>query len=261
MIPTRTPDQVAAELAAPFAPDELRWRPRNVSGSRALALPYVTTSSIITRLNAVLGLDGWKDAYWLQANGSVVCQLRIRVGDHWMSRQDVGSPSQQDATKGAYSDALKRAARKYGIGLYLTILGGQWLDYDPKTKQIVGKPQLPQWAVPSKKSKSAESADLPNGEPAKVHAMPKTGEELEARLAVFDDRLSQQGLCMSGDLLLHVSNAVAKAGHGLDVRTWNAKAIKLAVEVAMDYETGLRAKAARQQRTLNHISGKEARRA
>jgi hypothetical protein len=262
MIPTRTPDQLAAELSAPFAPEELRWRPRNVSGSRALALPYVNAAAIIARLNAVLGLDGWKDAYWLQANGSVVCQLRIRVGDHWMSRQDVGSPSQQDATKGAYSDALKRAARKYGIGLYLTILGGQWLDYDPKTKQIVGKPQLPAWAVPKKGKHdlSQVSSDLPNGDPA-PHTMPATGQELEQRLAAYDDRLSQEGVIMGGDLLAAVSHVLAEKGFGLDTRKWGPEAIRLAVDETKAFEAKVRAKQQRKDSTARRMSGKEARHA
>jgi hypothetical protein len=82
----------------------------------------------------------------------------------------------------------------------------------------------------------------PNGTPANSHTMPKTGEELERRLADYDGRLAAQGLIMDGDLLLHVSNVLAEKGFGLDVRQWNARAIRLAVTAAMDYETGLRAK-------------------
>jgi hypothetical protein len=231
MIPTktRTSEQVAIELAAPFPPQQVKWR----KGARGMLLPYVTAAAVIQRLNECLGLDGWRDQYWLQANGSVVCQLRVRVGDHWISRQDVGSPSQQDATKGAYSDALKRAARKYGVGLYL-------VDLDRKTAPANGQTSRRREVLPA-------ADESPKGDAAKAHTMPRTGEELERRLADYDGKLASLGLCMDGDLLLHVSGAVAKAGHGLDVRKWNAKAIKLAVDVAMDYEAGLRAKATHKQ--------------
>ena len=36
--------------------------------------------------------------------------------------------------KAAFSDALKRAAVKLGVGRYLYRLGGQWVDYDEKAK-------------------------------------------------------------------------------------------------------------------------------
>jgi hypothetical protein len=234
---TRTPDQLAAELAAPFPPQQVKWR----KGARGMLLPYITAAAVIQRLNEVLGIDGWRDQYWLQANGSVVCQLRVRVGDHWISRQDVGSPSQQDATKGAYSDALKRTARKLGVGLYLVDLDRKTATENDKTSR--------------RREVSPAPTEAANGQAAKPK-MPQTGEELERRLADYDGKLASLGLCMDGDLLMHVSNAVAKAGHGLDVRQWNSRAIKLAVDVAMDYEAGLRAKATQRQGT-----GKEAKHA
>jgi hypothetical protein len=155
-------NELAALLAAPFPETELRWKPRSVSGSKALALPYLTAAAVVARLTQVLGADGWQDSYQVLASGAIICELRCRLGEAWITRQDVGVPSQQEAIKGCFSDALKRAARKFGIGLYLAQLGGQWLAYDAKTKQIVGKPQLPPWAAPARgKTKSPESGDLP----------------------------------------------------------------------------------------------------
>jgi hypothetical protein len=87
--------------------------------------------------------------------------------------------------------------------------------------------------------------------------MPATGEELEQRLATYDDRLAQEGVIMSGDLLMTVSAAVAKAGHGLDTRKWGEQAIKLAIAETKAFEAKARTNATRKQQTLNHITGKE----
>jgi len=61
-----------------------------------------------------------------------MCRLRIKLGDRWISKTDVGSPSEQpdvgDRLKAAFSDALKRAAVKFGIGRYLYRLSAQWVD-------------------------------------------------------------------------------------------------------------------------------------
>ena len=72
-----------------------------------------------------------------------------------MEKTDVGSPSEQpddgDKLKAAFSDALKRAAIKLGIGRYLYRLPRQWVDYDSQTKQFKAMPTLPAWALPAVK--------------------------------------------------------------------------------------------------------------
>ena len=57
----------------------------------------------------------------------VVCRLFVRIGGDWVGKEDVGSPSEQpddgDKRKASYSDALKRAAVKFGIGRYSLLPG------------------------------------------------------------------------------------------------------------------------------------------
>ena len=110
-------------LASPFDPREVRFKPAVVSGNRALALAYVDARVIQDRLDDVLGVTGWQDEYECLPDGSVVCRLRLRLGDEWITKMDVGGPSEQpdegDRRKAAFSDALKRAAVKFGIGRYL----------------------------------------------------------------------------------------------------------------------------------------------
>jgi hypothetical protein len=97
------------------------------------------------RKDRVCGFD-WQDSYEILHDGCVLCRLRIEVDGQWIERADVGSPSDQkdagDKMKAAVSDSLKRAARKFGVGLYLTRIGVQWAEFDSQRKQFVKKPTL-----------------------------------------------------------------------------------------------------------------------
>jgi hypothetical protein len=145
-------DTVARVLSAPFDPSEVKFKPAAVSGDRALALAYVDARVIQDRLDEVCGVAGWQDSYRVLPEGAVVCRLRLKIGDQWITKVDVGSPSGQpdngDRTKAAFSDALKRAAVKFGIGRYLYRLPRVWCDYDPTRREFVRVPALPAWAVP-----------------------------------------------------------------------------------------------------------------
>src|SRR5262249_19011863 len=136
MNPARTPQEIAHALAEPFDPQEVHFKPAVVSGNRALAIAYLDARTIQDRLDDVLSVDGWQDEYDGLPDGSVVCRLRLRMGAEWITKMDVGSPSEQpdggDRLKAAFSDALKRVAVKFGIGRYLYRLPSQSVDYDPK---------------------------------------------------------------------------------------------------------------------------------
>ncbi|MBI1914541.1 MAG: hypothetical protein HYS12_07360 [Planctomycetes bacterium] len=135
------------QLQAPFAPGAIKFKPGVITGNRALALPFVDSRAVQDRLDEVLGVAGWQDSYQPLPDGSVVCTLRVRIGGEWIAKVDVGSPAEQpdagDRCKAAFSDALKRAAVKYGVGRYLYRLPPLWADYDPAKKRFVQPPTLP----------------------------------------------------------------------------------------------------------------------
>jgi hypothetical protein len=150
------PDQVshiAGALGALFQPSEVKFKPAVISGNRALALAYVDVRAVQNRLDEVCGVAGWQDSYRVLPDGAVICRLRLKIGEQWVTKVDVGSPSGQpdngDRTKAAFSDALKRAAVKFGVGRYLYRLPRQWCDYDPQKREFVRVPALPAWAVPA----------------------------------------------------------------------------------------------------------------
>ncbi len=159
----------------------MKWKAQVVRGNRALTVAYVDARCVEDRLDAVFGVDGWQDAYTVLPNNSVVCKLRVKVGSEWIEKSNVGSQSDQpdegDRLKSAFSDALKRAAVKLGIGRYLYRLPQQWVDYDSQSRQLKATPRLPDWAQPQ----PGKHAGRVNGKPAGITR--EQWEQIKASLA------------------------------------------------------------------------------
>jgi hypothetical protein len=226
-------DSLTQQLATPFELTEVKFRPAMVTGNRAMALAYVDARVIQDRLDDVLGVAGWQDDYECREDGSVVCRLRLRLGDEWITKVDVGGPSEQpdggDRLKAAFSDALKRAAVKFGIGRYLYRVPALWVDYDPKKKAFLQTPRLPAFALPER------TKTLPVAEPRRA-APPVTGEEFVRRLQQYDAKLTGQGMCTVGDLIKHVTEAGIKTGYDADLTKWTPAQVAFAGEQARQFE-------------------------
>jgi hypothetical protein len=155
-----------------------------------------------------------------------------------VTKVDVGGPSEQpdggDRLKAAFSDALKRAAVKFGIGRYLYRLPSQWVDYDPQKRQISRPPTLPTFALPAK----------PAAPPAPTTKLPASGAELLRRLQAHDEKLAKEGRIQRGALVEHVTAAGVKGGFGPDLNTWTGSAITLAADETRNFEKQLRVKPA-----------------
>lgn len=106
------------DLNAPFV-DE---RSRQGQGNRQFK--YVTAVQVMNRLDDVLGPENWEDKYELQNLGAI-CSLTIQLPDGTrITKQGFGGGANMDDGaddfKSVESDALKRAARKFGVGRYLS---------------------------------------------------------------------------------------------------------------------------------------------
>jgi hypothetical protein len=141
------------QLAEPFDPAVVGWKPQMVKNNRALATAYIDARDVMNRLDEVFGVENWEDDYVFLESGDVLCRLTITtlIGQRKITKCDVGNPSDQpdkgDRMKAACSDALKRAAVKFGIGRYLYSIDAGWVDYDP-VKKTVSPPRLPENALP-----------------------------------------------------------------------------------------------------------------
>lgn len=160
-----TESEIQAALSEPFPDGVVSCKPQSVKGNRALAVFYIDARDVMDRLDEVVGVAGWKDSYRQLPDGCVACTLAVKIGNEWIAKEDVGSKSDQpdigDKHKAAYSDALKRAAVKFGVGRFLYELPMQWHDYDPAKKQFVTTPKMPgSSATKPKPQQSATVNDL-----------------------------------------------------------------------------------------------------
>lgn len=146
-------DEVWRKLAEPFPPGEVQWRVEALSRDkkRALVVPYVDARTVLDRLDKVVGPEGWHDAYEVLSDAERLvkdergerrerlCEVKCRLTVLGVTKEDVG---EGDSLKAAFSDALKRAAVKFGVGRYLYRLEKQWVDYDPE-KAASPRPSSP----------------------------------------------------------------------------------------------------------------------
>lgn len=128
-------NQMQSEFNEPF-PKEVERQLKKGGAS----LTYIPVSEVISRLNKVLGFDGWSYEIVKCERDSldpdfIVAHVRMNVfpdGEKFVSVSKDGFGGQKikrtkngdivdlgDEFKGAVSDALKKAAQALGIGLYL----------------------------------------------------------------------------------------------------------------------------------------------
>ena len=117
-----------SELSAPFPAGAIHWRAQTVTkdGTKALALAYIDARDVMDRLDAVAGPANWRDSYVETPKGRTICTLEIRIDGEWIAKSDGAGDTDVEGEKGSISDALKRAAVKWGIGRYLYALGNVW---------------------------------------------------------------------------------------------------------------------------------------
>lgn len=143
------------QLAAPFAPEQVRWRAQQVylrdGKASAMALCFIDARDVQNRLDEVCGPDGWKNSFVETAAGRCICTLSLRIGDEWIGKADGAGNTDVEAEKGGLSDALKRSAVMWGIGRYLYSIEAVWADCEvvmkdgKPTMNKAGKPIFKKW--------------------------------------------------------------------------------------------------------------------
>jgi hypothetical protein len=131
----------------PFEPDEVEFTVKATSRDRkkALMVAHLTARSVMDRLDEMVReglLESWTTTFEVVERGTVkvrtrdgekedpfyavVARIHLELpGGKVLVKEDVG---EGDTLKGAFSDALKRAAVHLGIGRYLYRLGEMWAD-------------------------------------------------------------------------------------------------------------------------------------
>jgi hypothetical protein len=130
----------------------IKWRlndrPEKARSNRqGLFVPYVSIEVVLHRLNRALKegyIEDWTATYQIlpsleskeSSDGTsspvyVSCALRIKIAGEWHERTDVGSGNDY---KDAYSDALKRAARLFGVGAYVAHMEPRYVPVDDRLR-------------------------------------------------------------------------------------------------------------------------------
>lgn len=117
----------AVHLRRPFAPAAVNFKVQTQTGPKenpngGLLVAYIDVRLVVERLNLIVP-HLWADAYRpLEGGKGLVCALTI----DGITRVDVGQSARGDDPKSLYSDALKRAAVKFGVGVSIYSLPQVW---------------------------------------------------------------------------------------------------------------------------------------
>ncbi|MDD4224322.1 MAG: Rad52/Rad22 family DNA repair protein [Candidatus Cloacimonetes bacterium] len=222
------PSPIQEALKAPFSRSDIEFRVGRVSAKnhKANVLAYITARGIMNRLDNVFGIEGWKDEYELLASG-VKCRLSVKLGKDWVTKEDVAPFTNIEALKGAFSDSLKRAGVKFGIGRYLYDLPEHWVDIQPErprdatlpihyisSDSVTGwweEPQLPDWALPDVK------IDLPQELMALLDELKAANLVTKTKHGYYINALSRPGLTETQKALIGEQLAL--------IRVWGEKVV------------------------------------
>jgi hypothetical protein len=104
-----------------------KWFTKTKKGEFAICVPYIDATQVSGRLNEVLGVDGWSNTLIeMSSEHPIICELTLIVNGKEITRSDIGTSSnlvyseKAAQEKGRASDALKRAAKLFGVGEYLS---------------------------------------------------------------------------------------------------------------------------------------------
>jgi hypothetical protein len=104
------------QLGEPTPTEEIKKRPIfNKAKEKVGELDYVDARFTMDRFDTVCGPAFWQDEYRV-TEGGIIGRIGVLIeGVGWVWKEDVGTESTIEETKGAFSDAFKRTAVKWGV--------------------------------------------------------------------------------------------------------------------------------------------------
>lgn len=124
-----TAQEMFDELCRPFAAEEIEWRigSTNADKTKGMALAYMDARAVMDRFDAVCGPDGWQCNYTM-SNAIAICNIGVLMPNgQWIWKADGAGATDVEGEKGMLSDALKRAAVRWGVGRYLYEMDSPWV--------------------------------------------------------------------------------------------------------------------------------------
>jgi len=170
---SKAANEIKTALAAPFPACEVEWRIQHVIKDklRGLAVPYVQSRAIQSRLDDVVGAYNWKAEYkpWHNVGNSAsqLCGLAIYCEERgeWIQKWDGAENTDIEPVKGGISDSFKRAAVQWGVGRYLYGLAATWVKVEERGKTYI---------IPDEEQKRLDSVyeKAVNAPPSNVSRLP-----------------------------------------------------------------------------------------
>lgn len=190
--------QDLAALSAPFPSSAIRWNvgSMNREKTEGTALPNIDPRAIENRLDEVVGPAGWEVEFSETVGGdhlvAVRCAISLHVDGRRVTKEDgaqadlvrgddVSGKGHELSVKGAYTNAFKRAASKWGIGRYLYAYQALWVPLDLqgrfKETPVLPASMLPEGDTPVRAEPSkaeSQAAATPATERAQAPAAADT---------------------------------------------------------------------------------------
>lgn len=106
--------------------DEVECRISTIKKNGCSLLLYKDARCDMNILDETVGMENWQRSHEL-INGNLFCNVSIKCGNEWITKQDVGKESYAEKEKGQASDAFKRACFNWGIGRELYTAPFIWI--------------------------------------------------------------------------------------------------------------------------------------
>ncbi len=139
------------DLSKPLKGSELEVRVGSHRGDWCSLLIYKDARVDMAKLDEVVGSENWSRKHYAEKN-NLFCSVSIKIGTTWVSKDDVGEPSNVHSQKGEASDSFKRACTNWGIGreLYDEPYKNLSVKLEDKDLNSQRKPSLFGWSVKNK---------------------------------------------------------------------------------------------------------------
>lgn len=113
-------------------PNEIDVRVGSINEKGATLLLYKDARVDMNILDETVGVGGWQRKHY-ELKGHIYASVGVKIDDEWVWKDDVGTESVSEATKGESSDSFKRACFNWGIGRELYTAPFTWISADNYT--------------------------------------------------------------------------------------------------------------------------------
>ncbi|MDA3813658.1 MAG: Rad52/Rad22 family DNA repair protein [Candidatus Cloacimonetes bacterium] len=122
-------NELEKKLKEPVRRSDLSFNITNVdkTNRKVQVKSQIKSQALMNRLDDLFGIDGWKDRYAVLYN-CVTCKLSIKLGDNWITKENSAPLVNAESLNEAFTDALRQAAVRFGLGRYLLDLPNIYVD-------------------------------------------------------------------------------------------------------------------------------------